>query len=341
MAFGFGIADALGHPEVSQYIDPRRNMLLGLAAGLVGGPNWSQGLSSGFQMAAQGGAVDRAAAEKAKADELAAKQTAAARTWFEKNAPQYVPMIDSGMSVGQAWNQYFGDASGGAGNRVTYGVTPIYGMDTRTGTMGYGVQGSDGSFKLVDTGGFQPLSPYELNANRAAGSAWGAQTGGAQFSVPNAELELDQSKAAISKVTDPDEKDIAAGKEDWFKQWGALPRGMWVQGGSNMAKFRNAAVNVIDRSWLSARAALKGAGQITDYESNKAENAVSAMKSALDSGDKASYDAAVADYEYWIKQGFEKMKQQAGAIPGYGGGGAGAGAGGGVEDLVTKYLQGQ
>lgn len=107
MAFGFGIADALGHPEVSQYIDPRRNMLLGLAAGLVGGPNWSQGLSSGFQMAAQGGAVDRAAAEKAKADELAAKQTAAARTWFEKNAPQYVPMLDSGMSVGQAWNQYF------------------------------------------------------------------------------------------------------------------------------------------------------------------------------------------------------------------------------------------
>lgn len=110
MAFGFtsgGLAGAFGHPEVSQFIDPRRNMLLGLAAGLVGGPNWSQGLSSGFQMAAQGGAVDRAAAEKAKADELAAKQTAAARTWFEKNAPQYVPLLDAGMSTGDAWNRYF------------------------------------------------------------------------------------------------------------------------------------------------------------------------------------------------------------------------------------------
>ncbi len=122
MAFGFtsgGLAGAFGHPEVSQFIDPRRNMLLGLAAGLVGGPNWSQGLSSGFQMAAQGGAVDRAAAEKAKADELAAKQTAAARTWFEKNAPQYVPMIDSGMSVGQAWNQYFSGQGGATTDDIT------------------------------------------------------------------------------------------------------------------------------------------------------------------------------------------------------------------------------
>ncbi len=133
MAFGFGIADALGHPEVSQYIDPRRNMLLGLAAGLVGGPNWSQGLSSGFQMAAQGGAVDRAAAEKARADELAAKQTAAARTWFEKNAPQYTPLLDAGMSTGDAWNRYFAEK-----NQKT--VNPY--LERQQLAQQYGLQGN-------------------------------------------------------------------------------------------------------------------------------------------------------------------------------------------------------
>ncbi len=152
-----------------------------------------------------------------------------------------------------------------------------------------------------------PIDNQTPAYDKAFGGELGKGLGEKLLSAGAAQTELDQSLAAIENLKSPE---IAPGLDEWFNQAGALPRGMWVQGGSNMAKFKVAADNVIDRSWLSARAGLKGGGPITDYESNKAENAVSMMKGALEKGDKAQYLAAVDEYEYWIKAGFAKLQGQ-------------------------------
>lgn len=337
----------------AQWTSQNQNYLGALGAGIGSGQNIQSGLSNALQMIPQANQLDMEAQRQKVADAKVLAQTNATQAWLQQNHPDLAQMVEAGMPVGEAWNeatrrmspqaedqsafderfaagqQYglegddlntfalTGSVPGTARSNVTYGTTPVWGKDPATGEMGYGVTGSDGTFKRVDTGGMEVLNPYDLNATKAAGTAFGTQTGGTQFSLPMAEQELNQSLSAIEKLKSDD---IVAGKEDWFKQIGALPRGMWVQGGSNMANFQVAANNVIDRSWLSARAMLKGGGPITDYESNKAENAVSAMKGALEKGDKASYDAAVVEYEYWIKQGFAKLTSQAGAMPGYGGG---------------------
>lgn len=350
---------------VTQWTGRNSNLLTGLGTSLL-----SDGMN--FQPAQVGATLDRQAAAQKDADAKLAASTQAGSAALRKQG--FIDLADAvdanALPLSDAWNEGFKRMQPGYGqtggneyqerftagqqyglsdqdlntfaltgalpgtNRqnVTYGTTPVWGMDPETKQMGYGVTGSDGTFKRVDTGGMQVLNPYDLNANKAAGTAFGSATGGAQIDLPMAAKELEQSLAAIKNLGNDD---VAAGKEDWFKQAGALPRGIWVQGGSNMAKFQVAANNVIDRSWLSARAMLKGGGPITDYESNKAENAVSMMKGALEKSDKTSYDDAVIEYEYWIKQGFAKLQQQAGAMPGYGG--APATAGSGIDDLLTKY----
>lgn len=102
-----GLAEMIGMPQVSKAIDPRRNMLLGLAAGLVGGPTWGQGLSNGFQLAAQGGALDQQAAEKLKAETKIAAQTDTLKNWLlnDRKRPDLVPLLDAGMSPGEVFNQ--------------------------------------------------------------------------------------------------------------------------------------------------------------------------------------------------------------------------------------------
>lgn len=325
---------------IQAFTQPRRNQLAGLASGLLSSPNFGQGLSAGFAQAAQGRQIDDAYAvsQKEAADRQAKLEKTISylrtqpggATWAEAAANGYDP-----QEAFKGWYDSTQKASGGVAELKT-GFTPIPG--TIDGVPTIALPGNDGKLYIngapIDPAKFVPTNPYDLNAQKAGGAAFGKATGGAQFSIPNAQGELDQSMAAINNLkTDPN---VVAGMEDWFKQWGALPRGMWVQGGTNMAQFRNSALNVIDRSWLSARAALKGGGQITDYEGAKAENAVSMMKSALESGDKAQFESARDDYEYWVQQGFTKLQQQAGALPSYGGSGGAASSGGADDPLGIR-----
>ena len=324
----------------SQYIDPRRNALMGFSAGMLAGDP-----SQAMLGAMQGSGIDRDRAMQAQQQAQAEQERNATMEWVRQNAPQFANLppaiafeaamkqLNQAQGGGNAFQERFaagqqyglsgdalntfaltGSVPGTTRSNVTYGTTPVWGRDSTTGQMGYGVTGSDGTFKIVETPGFQPLGPYDVNAEKAAGTAFGKETGAAQFSMPQVENELNQSLASIQALETPEAK---RGKDEWFGQLGALPRGMWVQGNSDMAAFQVTANNIIDRSWLSARAMLKGGGPITDYESSKAENAVSMMKGALEKANKKMYDDAVKEYEYWIKLGFEKLKQQAGTMPGY------------------------
>lgn len=322
-----------------------RGWLGSVGAGLGSGTSFSDGLARAAEMGPQGMRVDDAyrVAEEQKAE----RQRAINETseYLRSTFPDLADAVNAGMPLDAAWSEAMKRSQPGYGvggdnlmsvgghlydkatgqwisppatdNRQNVSLTPQWGQDAEGNWVMLQPSSTGELVKSAVPEGISLVNPFDLNAQKAGGTTFGKQTGDAQFSLPAMEKELDQSLASIKKLS---EADITAGKDEWFGQVGALPRGMWVQGGSNMAKFQVAANNVIDRSWLSARAMLKGGGPITDYESNKAENAVSMMKGALEKGDKKTYDDAVVEYEYWIKQGFAKLQQQAGAMPGYGGG---------------------
>lgn len=367
MAFGFtsgGLAGAFGHPEVSQYIDPRRNMLLGLAAGLVGGPNWSQGLSSGFQMAAQGGAVDRAAAEKAKADELAAKQTAAARDWFQKNAPQYLPMIEAGMSVGDAWNRYFAEqnqktvnpyqerqqlaqqyglqgndlteyvltgdlpSGRGAASEVSLQPTWMLGPDGKP-VLGQMTKGGEVIASQLPEG-MSVMDPLTMAGGKTGATVDAKTAGAARAALPGAEQANNITKNAIAKI-----RAEASGMSEWFGQIG--PRGIYVNPGSQMGNFQTVATQANAGAFMQARNMLKGGGQITDYEGRRGEDAYSRMEMALQRGDQAAYLSALSDFEAAVADGYAKLLATAQGAYSQGSPAVVNGAGGGVDDILSKY----
>jgi hypothetical protein len=336
----------------AQWAGQNQNTLSAIGAGLAQGQNLQGGLAAGLAAVPQAKQLDQAAAEKLKAEKLAENQANATKNWLSANHPDLAQMVDAGMPVSEAWQaamkrmepqqgdqsefdqryaagqQYgltgdelntfalTGAVPGTSRTNVTYGVTPIYGTDTTTGKTGMGVQGSDGSFKLVDTGDFQPLGPYDLNAQKAAGTAFGKGTGGAQFDVPAAELTMNQTLEAINA--------IRAEKKGMDEQFGnilGVPQQMtaaWP--GSDKAKFQVAVDRATNRAFLEAREVLRGGGQITDFESKKAESAITNMQLAMEKGDKAQFEAALVQFEQAVRDGYAKLKTQAGAIPGYGGG---------------------
>lgn len=82
-----GLAETFGWNGVADWIDPRRNMMMGLGAGIASGTNLSQGIANGLQMGAQGRMQDDAFATAKK--EEAARQEQLNRTmeWIRSNQP--------------------------------------------------------------------------------------------------------------------------------------------------------------------------------------------------------------------------------------------------------------
>lgn len=335
----------------TQWVNSNQNFLGAVGSGIAQGQNIQGGLAAGAAMIPQAKQLDREATEKLKAEKLAEQQSNATVNWLQSNHPDLAQMVQAGMPVSQAWqtamermqpqqtaqsefDQRFaagrqygldGDAlntfaltgalPGTNKQNVTYGVTPIYGTDSVSGKTGMGVQGSDGSFKLVDTGNFQPLGPYDLNAQKAAGTAFGKGTGGAQFDVPAAELTMNQTLESIQAI-----RNERKGMDEQFGNVMGVPQQMtpaWP--GSDKAKFQVAVDRATNRAFLEAREVLRGGGQITDFESRKAESAITNMQLAMEKGDKAQFEAALAQFEQAVKDGYAKLQAQAGTIPGYGG----------------------
>jgi hypothetical protein len=91
---------------ISNWVDPRRQALLGLASGLVGGNTLHEGLSTGFARAAQGKQADDAYATAKRDEQKRADQLNYTIQAFQKAGRQdLVDMANAGM-MGEAWNQF-------------------------------------------------------------------------------------------------------------------------------------------------------------------------------------------------------------------------------------------
>jgi hypothetical protein len=370
MALGFNLGKQIGLGGLSDWIDPRRQALIGLGAGIAGGNDWSQGISQGLMGAQQGMVADNAYATSQKAEAQRAEELNQTIEFLRsKGREDLVPLVSAGqgsLALTEAMRppasqyddapasiqeyKFYSDqaaASGqqpvpydewrkGSNQTVKAGLgQPIPLRNKATGETVPFMPMSDGTYinpltqtVADDTWEFDPAY---ISAQRAQGAAAGKQVAGAQFDLPGARLIADQTLKAV--------QDVRAEKKGMEEQFGnimgvpqqALPA-TW---GTDKAKFQVAVGRLTNRAFLEAREMLRGGGQITDFESKKAEGAITAMEDAMNRGDKAQFERAVSDFEQAVKDGYTKLEQQAGTMPAIGGPVQSGGLS--VDDLLKKY----
>lgn len=124
----------------------REGLLMAGLPMMFGNPQMQQqglmmGLQNGSQLRAENRKTQQAEAQKNKTLE-----------YLQANHPQLASMVAAGMPVSEAWGQALKAQQ--PANPATFSKSPVYGTDPETGKTILGVVGDDGSFKKLDTGGF-------------------------------------------------------------------------------------------------------------------------------------------------------------------------------------------
>lgn len=322
----FGWTKSPGYEAFSS----NRNALMNLGAGLASGNSWSEGLANGIGAIPQGAARDDAYAidqQKKAQDQETLNQTI---EWLrQKGETNLLAAVTSGaMLPGDAFKaalapkptgpgpttdmqnyEYglshpgFAEAQQGSGAPVTYGTTPVWGVDPETQQTVYGVNGSDGSFKRVDTGGIQPMGPGDVAGARAAGTIDGKTQANAQAALPAAQNTVNQTLATINSL-----RTDAAGQSETFGRsaFGTIPN-QWVPTtpGTPKADFQVSLDQAQGQAFLQAREMLRGGGQITDYEGQRAENAIARLSTAQS---QKAFNEALDDFQRAVEDGYAKIE---------------------------------
>jgi hypothetical protein len=217
-------------------------------------------------------------------------------------------------------------ATAAKGSSATYGKTPIYGKDENGKTV-LGVVGDDGSFKSLDTGGFEvgspiqeintgteiifvdkrtgqeigrtPIQNYQKSFDSAAGDVAGRADAENKANLPFA------SAAAKNNIRLVDEVLTHPGLEDAV---GPL-QGMLPSFTSSSRDFDNRVSQLKDIAFLQARKELKGGGAITDFEGEKAEKALNRASQATD---EATFKKAMMEFRNALVRGYQILEEQAG-----------------------------
>ena len=346
---GFGHSIGLG--GFSDWVAPRRNAMLGLASGLLSAPDFSQGLSTGFARAADGRQQDDAYAKMQAEEAERQKKITDAAALKDKYSKFFIDngradiaqgIVDGLVEPGAAYMdfikpkdagsqpasvqeyQFYSDQTTAAGQQplpydewrkgsnqtVRAGLgQPIAMRNKKTGEFAPFQPMSDGTMINTLTG--EPANEADWSYDPAA--VTGAKTtatvdaktaAAARAALPSAEQMKTVTDQAIAGV-----RASTAGMKEWFGQIG--PRGAYIHPGSEMGKFYAAASPTNAQAFMQARNMLKGGGQITDYEGRRAEDAISRMQAALDTGDQTQYLEAVADFEAAVIDGYNKLQQTA------------------------------
>lgn len=215
----------------------------------------------------------------------------------------------------------------GKGGATERSLTPTYLKDAN-GNIVIGQLDKGGQVtpsKLPE--GFSAVDPFAMAGGKTGAIADAKTMAAARAALPGMETSVSIAKKAFELV-----RNDTAGRKQWFSQAGALPRGMWVQGGSPMANFQTNASQTLGQAFAQARETLKGGGPITDYEGKAAAEAYSRAEMALKQGDENAFLTAVDDMEAAILAGYQKLLETAQGDPS---GGAIARASGGTFDPVT------
>lgn len=322
-----------------QLFDANRGAVSGAARGALSSPSnpWA-GASYGME---QGGQADehRGMLEKQE-EERQAQINATAQFLRSKGAEDLAAAVEGGMTTGSdAFNQWYSTQNAGeslmsvgghiynrdtgewisppesAENRQNVSLTPQWGQDAEGNPVMLQPSSTGDLVQSQVPEGVTLLGPFGTSADRSAGTAFGKGVGGAQFDLPAAAVTTQQTLSAIENV-----RNQAAGMDEQFGNVMGVPQ-QWLptMPQSARANFQIETNRLINRTFLEAREVLRGGGQITDFESRKAEGAISNLEEAMARGDKALFVKSLNELEQAVRDGYAKLQAQAAAIPGYGG----------------------
>lgn len=322
---------------------------LPMAAALMGNQGNMQNLGNAFAMGGQGLAQQK---------ELQAQTAKENQTYefFKTQAPEYAQMIDAGMPVSMAWQEYnqartakptrneyeerraaaeqYGLTGEDATSFVLTGQLP----SGRFGSAEVGLQmipvlNEDGSVGYVQPSksgnavetkfpeGRKPLSPFDRAYQQSSGTGLGKLQSEAAFDLPRVEQNAAQTLGVLQRMKTHAGRVGSTG----------FVQGMLPSRSSDQVDFQSLVDQTQGQSFLQAFQMLKGAGQITEVEGQKATQAISRLGNQR-LGD-ADYLRAITDLEEVIQVGLARARQQAAM----GGGGQPHFAAPGAVDYKSKY----
>lgn len=284
--------------------------LLATGLGLLAGPTGPQQAA----MAAQG----FASGMQASREKQAVNATVA---WLQKVNPQLAEIVKTGgmspadaykeqlkaqmpdyMAVGKRVfdkrNGKFLDTGAGSAETPQYGMSPIFMQDDK-GNVIVGQLGDNNTLspsRMPDQ--YKVMSPYDKSYQTTQGSENAKTTAEAQGQIG--------SMRQIAQSINFQIKDL---KDDPY-----LPNmlGPWDSRmpnvSSNAARVQSKINQLQGGAFLQARQLLKGGGQITDYEGQKAEQAFIRLNTAQKPED---FKAALDEFNYWVQEGLKKLEAQA------------------------------
>ena len=213
-------------------------------------------------------------------------------------SPQYFRDKDGNLRIGQ-----LSKAGGLKPVDLDEGATILPGVDYKdTGT----------AFVPFDKRSGQqsgPAIPKNI-AGKEAAEEVGKLGGQAQVALPAAKTMVDNAFKTIGELRAHPGLDTATGASNVFD-----PRS-WIPG-TDSYDFQAKNKQAQGQSFMTARDALKGAGQVTDFEGAKGEQAIANLDAAQS---KEQYLAALATLEQMMKASYADLQTKAGMVAGPGAG---------------------
>lgn len=258
------------------------SVALPVAAALMSGQNNQDAFARGF--ATLGDARKSARQRNLTLDYLKGK------------SPDLAEQVAAGMPVSEAWRVHNKMKTAQA-KGTEYGLKPIYGEDAEGNTV-IGTLGKDGSFKQiqmpeqfqpssgvdrVDAGdhfillnkrtgeavGSIPKNIAEVEKQKVLGKSEGEKVAGSEQAIAQAEEIL----AVIQGVKSAPGRETGTGLSSLLDPRSWLP-------GTDAADFYARLDQLKGKAFLQAFESLKGGGQITEIEGQKAENAIARLQTA-------------------------------------------------------------
>lgn len=310
---------------ISQWVAPRRNALLGFGAGMLSN-NWSD-IGKGTM---QGMALDRDYALEAQEQAKEQEAQNATMEWLQSQGyDDLVQMAQATGDIGAAWSEGLKRTNPGAGNPESFFGTgiPIRNPD---GSISYGQFGNQGSFNIPDlpdgaefltpveqlnigtgfvdvdkfgnrTGGFTEIDNFTPAQDAALGKVIGDAAAQKIIGLPQTLATADNMIGSIDGILNDPALDVSTG---WLA---------WMQGvpGTEQYRFGQRALQLQGQAFLQAFESLKGGGQITEVEGNKATQAIGRLSTAQNPAD---YRQALNELKTIIEAAKTRAQQGAASV---------------------------
>lgn len=225
---------------------------------------------------------------------------------------QYVPLVESGaLTAADALKMNREDARRNSPAETNWGNNPqIVGKDTdgdgQPDQFQYLQFNNRGGERLIPmpegAEGFAPIDPFTKNFLGSRGAAEGKATGEANIALPAKQGAANDAIKQIDDILADPALDRSVGPIE-----GRLP-----SFSAGAIRFDERVSQLKGSLFLQAREQLKGGGQITDYEGQRAEVALARASQAKSETD---FRQAMMEARLHLERGLQILAQQAGRAP--------------------------